>query len=92
MIPDTLMNEKRSDNPSESGRFSYLWLLAGAVLLVFANGRWIIPLTAWLAPVFIIRFLRNKKPVHGLILVAIILVVVNIIAWQGMIPVSTVLY
>jgi apolipoprotein N-acyltransferase len=61
-------------------------------LLLFANGRWIIPLATWLAGVFIIRFLRTQKPVRGLILGLLTNIVVTIIAWRGMIPVPGLFY
>ena len=73
-------------------RWSYLWLALGAILLLFANGRWIIPLATWLAGVFIIRFLRTQKPARGLILVLLTSIVVTIVAWQGLIPVPGVFY
>ena len=78
------MTEQRS-NITRSDRWSYLWLVIGAILLVFSNGNWrIIPLATWLAPVFLLRFLRTQKPGRGLVLVALM----NIVAWfimvQGM--------
>ncbi len=39
----------------------YLWLAVFAILYVFAGGRWGIPVAAWLAPVFAIRFFRDSK-------------------------------
>jgi apolipoprotein N-acyltransferase len=86
------MAEQRSNSTTKSNLRSYLWLAIGAVLLVFANGRWIIPLAAWLTPVFMMRFLRMQKPTRGLILVALTCIVINIIAWQGMIPVPGIVY
>ena len=77
---------------TKSDRWTYLWLALGAILLLFANGRWIIPLAIWLAGVFIIRFLRTQKPVRGLILVLLASIVVTIVAWRGMIPVPGVFY
>jgi apolipoprotein N-acyltransferase len=75
-----------------SDRRSYLWLGMGAILLVFANGRWVIPLTTWLSLVFLMRFIRTQKLALGLILLALTCIVVNIIAWQGMIPAPGMLY
>lgn len=40
---------------------SYLWLPVAAVLLLFANGRNNVAVAAWLAPVFLLRFLRGGK-------------------------------
>ncbi len=85
------MTEQQS-RTIKSDRWSYLWLAIGAILLLFSNGRWIIPLAAWLAGVFIIRFLRTQKPIRGLILVLLMSIVVTIVAWQGMIPVPGVFY
>jgi apolipoprotein N-acyltransferase len=38
---------------------SWRWLAVAAVLLPFANGRNTIAIVAWLAPVFVLRFLRG---------------------------------
>ena len=83
---------QRSNNITKSDRWSYLWLAIGAILLVFLNGRWIIPLATWLAPVFLMRFLRKQKPARGLALVALTNILVFTISWQGMIPVPGVFY
>ncbi|MDJ0825950.1 MAG: nitrilase-related carbon-nitrogen hydrolase [Rhodobacter sp.] len=42
-------------------RPAVLWLVIFTVLYVFAGGRWGIPVAAWLAPVFAIRFIRDSK-------------------------------
>lgn len=38
---------------------SFLWLPVVAMLLLFANGRNNVAIAAWLAPVFLLRFLRG---------------------------------
>ena len=38
----------------------FLWLALYAAFVFFAGGRWNIPLAAWLAPVFAIRFYRDS--------------------------------
>ncbi len=35
------------------------WLVLGALLLTLSQGRWAVPLCAWLAPIFLIRYVRN---------------------------------
>ncbi len=51
---------KRTITPTRiSDRLSYLWLALGAALLLFSYGQWIIPLAAWLAPLFLLRFVRT---------------------------------
>jgi apolipoprotein N-acyltransferase len=48
---------------------SYLWLLLGILLLIFSNGIFhIIPAATWLAPVFLIRFLRTHVKKRGVFL------------------------
>jgi apolipoprotein N-acyltransferase len=49
-------------------RLSYLWLALGIVLLPFSDGRWAIALAAWLAPVFVLRFVRTQPLLRGLLL------------------------
>lgn len=49
-------------------RLSFLWLAVGFVILIFSNGMQIIPIAAWLGPVFMVRFLRTQKAVLGLLL------------------------
>jgi apolipoprotein N-acyltransferase len=79
-------------NGMKSGLLSYLWLIIGAILSLFANGNWIVPIATWLFPIFIIRFLRDQKRIWGIILCAIAFTVINILAWQDMIPLSGILY
>jgi apolipoprotein N-acyltransferase len=49
-------------------RLPYLWLLLATALLFFSGGRWAIPLAAWLAPLFLLRFVRTHRPLPGLLL------------------------
>lgn len=35
------------------------WLALGTALLAFAQGRWTVPLFAWLAPIFLVRWVRT---------------------------------
>ncbi len=67
-------------------RWAYLWLLIGAGLLLFSNGRWFIPLATWLAPVFLIRFARTQPALKGLGLLLVTSVLANLFFWQGIIP------
>lgn len=51
-------------------QFKYAWLGLGLVTALLAvGGRWDIPLAAWIAPVFLLRFSRLARPVPGLLLV-----------------------
>jgi apolipoprotein N-acyltransferase len=40
---------------------AWLWLVVGALLLPFAAWQTVIPLAAWLAPVFLLRFSRTSR-------------------------------
>ena len=42
-------------------RLSWLWLAIGAALLPFTSWQTVLPIAAWLAPVFIIRFARTQR-------------------------------
>ena len=49
-------------------RLGYLWLAIGAVLSLFAvHGRWDIPIAAWLSGVFLLRFVRTRSVVVGVV-------------------------
>jgi apolipoprotein N-acyltransferase len=37
------------------------WLVAGLALLALTTWRWNVPIAAWLAPVFLIRFFRDQR-------------------------------
>ena len=69
-------------------RLSYLYLFIGFILLFFTNGRWILPIAAFAAPIFLIRFLRFHTPLRGFLYLVIVGLVSNIFIWNNMIPVS----
>jgi len=71
----------------KSDRMSYLWLLIGLILLVYSNGiHNIIPLATWLAPVFLIRFLRTQPKARGLILFVLVYSAAWVIMQYGIYP------
>jgi hypothetical protein len=47
------------------GLSSYVWLAIGLVLFVFVGFGWNVPIAAWIAPVFLIRFFRMQDRQHG---------------------------
>jgi apolipoprotein N-acyltransferase len=60
---------KRTITPTRiPDRLSYLWLAMAAVLYLFSGGLWVIPLAAWLAPLFLLRFVRTQHPLPGFLL------------------------
>ena len=77
------MSAIRSMNPVKEDRWSYLWPAIGALLFVIGNGRWTVPLAAWLWPVFMLRFTRTQRPVRGFIIASVILMAGCTVQWSG---------
>ena len=53
-------------------RWSYLWLVLGGILGLFAFGQWTIPLAPWLAGLFFLRFMRSQKPLRGYVILSLV--------------------
>ncbi len=73
-------------------RLPILWLVSATLFLYFANGLYTVFIAAWLAPVFLIRYLRSQSAGKGLIIAVLVNIVVTIITWRGMIPVPGIYY
>ncbi len=62
----TLTNTSRADGGPDVAlasdrhrlRASLACLAIGTAFLLVSNGRWIVPIAAWLAPLFLLRFVR----------------------------------
>ena len=52
-------------NTQSNKTFSILMLLAGTLLVGFSMGRWLAPLAAWIGPVLILRYARDRKGWRG---------------------------
>ena len=62
----------------------YLWLILAALLGLFVGGKWNIPLAAWLAPVFMLRFFRDSdKAGRNFLLLWLAVAIPGIISWNG---------
>src|SRR5689334_6538365 len=75
-----------------SEHLSYLWLAIAAASTLVAAGRWSIPLAAWLAPLFLLRFVRTRRVLAGLLLAWLIRAAVTAVAAQGTILVPGIGY
>ena len=53
-----------SDRPTD--RFSWLWLVIGLALLPFSTVHAELPLATWLAPIFVLRFVRTQPARVGI--------------------------
>jgi apolipoprotein N-acyltransferase len=65
----------------------WMWLAASAVLLLFANGADTIWLAAWLAPVFLLRFVRSRSKKTGLPIAYVLLAAAMAFQFRGMVPI-----
>ena len=56
------MNGKQITYPLQD-RWSLLWLAVATVASIFsqASGKWLIPILAWVAPIFYLRFFRSER-------------------------------
>ena len=76
-------------NYQPQDRYSWLWLMIGATLITFASLQPSLPLAAWLAPVFLLRFVRTRRARVGLSLVALAQCLALGINWYiGTVPVA----
>lgn len=64
----------------------FLILALGLALLLFANGRWVVPAAAWAAPIFIIRGLRLTPRALALPLGAAVFMAAAGHVYRGIIP------
>ena len=84
---------KRTITPTRTlDRLAYLWLALAAALFVFTGVRWAIPLAAWLAPLFLLRFVRTQRPLPGFLLAWLVRSAVFAIILQGAILYSGIGY
>jgi len=86
------MSQMQNADTVQIDRQSYIWLAIAALLLIFANGSWIIPVASWLGPVFMVRFLRGQKPLKGLLIGYIVLASLFFISWKGVAPIPFISY
>ena len=75
-----------------AGPRSWLWLATAAALLLFSNGANTVPLAAWLAPVFVLRFVRGQTLKVGLPVAYLLLVAAFAFQFRGMVPIPGVGY
>ena len=62
----------------------FVYLAITTILGFFVGGKWNIPLAAWIAPIFAIRYFRSSdKAWRAFLLLWVTSAAVNIISWQG---------
>ena len=65
-------------------RLAWLWLAIGLALLPFSTVHAELPLAAWLAPIFVMRFARTQPVRLGILLVVIVSGAAMAFAWRDM--------
>jgi apolipoprotein N-acyltransferase len=71
---------------------SWVCLAVAAEFLLFANGANTIPLAAWLAPAFLLRFVRTQSNAAGLPVAYILLASEFAFQFRGMVPIPGIAY
>ena len=78
--------------PSGTHRRALQWIVLAAVFLLFANGRNTIPVAAWLAPVFLLRYVRLRRAWPGLMIAWLVLSATWAFQFRGMAPLPGIWY
>ena len=78
-------NESATSRPAvQTDRLTWLWLLIGFILLPFTTVQTVIPLAAWFAPVFLLRFARTTRRARAALpLISLVYLVGLTIATRG---------
>lgn len=71
---------------------AWMWLAVAALLLPFSNGADSAPLAAWIAPIFLLRFVRRQPGLIGLPIAYLVLVVAMAFQFRGMVPIPGIGY
>src|ERR1700674_2654694 len=83
---------RAGNRPSLSKSHSWFWLAIGAVLLLFSNGANNVPLAAWLAATFVLRFVREQRLAIGLPIAYALLMAGVAFQFRGVVPIPGVRY
>ena len=49
-------------------RLSFVWLILAFAISIFSNSIYVVAIAVWLAPVFMLRFLRTQRALLGLLI------------------------
>ncbi len=75
-----LESPARSDRPTD--QLSWLWLVVGLALLPFSTVHAELPIAAWLAPIFVLRFARTQPMRVAMPVVALVSAAAMAFAWR----------
>lgn len=68
-----------------------LYLVIALAALMFSIGNAMAPIAAWLASIFMLRFVRRSRAT-GVVVGAVGMALVHVVAWRGVLPFSGALY
>lgn len=78
---------QQANPPARPESRYWVWLALAPALLVFSNGAKNVPLAAWLAPVFMLRFVRGQSSKVGLPVTYVLLIAAFAFQFRGMVPI-----
>ena len=81
-----------ADRPGLPKSRTWLWLAVATALLLISYGANNIPLAAWLAPVFLLRFVRRQRAWVGLPVAYGVLIATMTFYFRGMVPIPGVAF
>ncbi|MFO7996605.1 MAG: nitrilase-related carbon-nitrogen hydrolase [Dehalococcoidia bacterium] len=84
--------KERSITTKKSNYWPFLWLALSAVLVLFSNGKWNIPVATWLSLVFALRFWRTQPLKRAFIIYTLVYVIPFYFAWNGLVPIPGIGY
>jgi len=84
--------EQQASTTKRSNYWPFLWLALAAIFLLFATGKWNIPIATWLFLVFSLRFFRTQPLKRGFIIYTLVSIIPFYFAWQGMVPLPGIFY
>lgn len=78
---------RRSDRVAVAKSRPWVWLAIAAALLLFANGANDVSIAAWLAPIFMLRFVRGRSKKVAFPVAYVALVATFAFQFRGMVPI-----
>lgn len=71
---------------------NYLLLVAGLLLFLISNGKWIVPVAIWISLALLLRFFRTQKSLWNILIGAIAYIGIYCIQWHGLIKFEGVIF
>ncbi len=57
--------------------------VVGLALFLVSNGRWVVPVAAWVAPVLFLHWTRRQPALRGYLVLSLMLAAANMVSWWG---------